>query len=198
MIPLEDGDPGSGRMPQAGIASPERLRQADDLSQWPSPKLLEQYAAILTELVSRGAVRSRNAPVGDLAETLVKIAYGGELAPASAKSWDIRANGRRLQVKARLVAASGSRSKPQLSPFRTWDFDALVVVLFDETNYRVSRAIEIPSDAARSLAHDVKWVAGQRVMANDKLMHHGQARDVTAELQAALDQLDDYLDRRRA
>lgn len=46
-------------------------------------RLLWLYAEILTELLHRGVIRSRNAPVGDLAQNLVRIAFDGELAPKS-------------------------------------------------------------------------------------------------------------------
>ena len=55
-----------------------------------SRTLLRQYAETLTILFEQGVVRSRNAPAGDLAETLVAHAYGGRLAPPSQKSWDVK------------------------------------------------------------------------------------------------------------
>ena len=39
----------------------------------------------LDELNDRKAVRSRNAPAGDLAETLAALAYDAELAPKSSR-----------------------------------------------------------------------------------------------------------------
>ena len=49
-----------------------------DLSELSSRALLQTYARILTELTDRGVTRSRNAPVGDIAEYLVRIAYRSE------------------------------------------------------------------------------------------------------------------------
>jgi hypothetical protein len=54
-------------------------------------ELLRLSARIVTELISRHVLRSRNAPAGDLAEYLVAKTYQGELAKASAKSWDVQA-----------------------------------------------------------------------------------------------------------
>ena len=69
-----------------------------------SRTLLRQYAETLTILMERGVVRSRNAPAGDLAETLVAQAYGGHLAPPSQKSWDVELpDGTTLQVKCRVI-----------------------------------------------------------------------------------------------
>jgi hypothetical protein len=41
-------------------------------------ELLRLHADILTEPLRRGVIRSRNAPVGDLAEHLVAVELGGE------------------------------------------------------------------------------------------------------------------------
>jgi len=63
--------------------------------------LLAGYVEILDELLRRKVIRTRNAPAGDLAERVVAAAYGGELAPNLAKSWDVQASdGRLLQVSA--------------------------------------------------------------------------------------------------
>jgi hypothetical protein len=48
-------------------------------------ELLRLSARIVTELISRDVVRSRNAPAGDLAEYLVAKAYHGQFAKASAE-----------------------------------------------------------------------------------------------------------------
>ncbi|MGZ4481812.1 MAG: hypothetical protein ACXVY5_06365, partial [Gaiellales bacterium] len=60
------------------------------------------------------------------------LATGGKLAPNSQKSWDVDAPEGRLQVKARLVSDLKNRSQRQVSPFRSWDFDAAVSVLFEQ------------------------------------------------------------------
>src|SRR4051812_25900664 len=101
-----------------------------DLADMSSRALLQTYARILTELVERGVTRSRNAPVGDIAEFLVRIAYDGELAPPSEKSWDVRgSDGRKIQVKCRLVVPD-TKGTQQYSPFRSWDFDVCVFITF--------------------------------------------------------------------
>lgn len=89
-----------------------------DLAALSARRLLRLYADILTELVRRGVVRSRNAPAGGFGEHLVHRAYGGELGGRSQKSWDVRAaDGRLLQVKTRLLAA-GDRGSHVFSPVR--------------------------------------------------------------------------------
>src|SRR3954447_8076729 len=96
-------------------------------------ELLSGSRAILAEPRRRGVIRTGNAPAGDYAELLVQRATSGELAPNSQKSWDVLSgDGERLQVKARVVTDPRANGERQLSDFRSWDFDAAVVVLFDD------------------------------------------------------------------
>jgi hypothetical protein len=160
----------------------------------PTRTLLRLYAVTLTELLRRGVIRTRNAPAGDLAEELVARAYGGRLAPPSEKSWDVvAADGRRLQVKCRTVRGTGQSGQLGLSPFRSFDFEAAVVVLLDESTYDVVRAVELPAAAVREAARPVPWVNGHRVSASSSLLGRADATDVTQQLQEALDRLDDGL-----
>ncbi len=147
--------------------------------------LLRLYADILTELIRRGVVRSRNAPAGDLAEYLVAIAFGGELAPPSEKSWDVRVGDRHLQVKVRLIAASDRRSH-SYSPFRSWNFDACVFVLLDAHTYDVVRAVEVPVAGVQELAREVRWVKGFRIGTRADLRLIDGAVDRTTNLRLAL------------
>ena len=162
-----------------------------DLTALSSRDLLRAYAGILTELARRGVTRSRNAPVGDVAEFLVQIAYEGELAPPSAKSWDVQASdGRLLQVKARLVVP-GSKTPQQYSPFRSWDFDACVFIAFDAFTYDVLEALEVPSDGVRSIAMSVPHVGATaaRVHTKSPLRQLPGAVDVTSRVAAAMSRL---------
>lgn len=157
-----------------------------------SRDLLQSYSQILTLLVDRGVVRSRNAPVGDVAEFLVASAYGGTLASPSEKSWDVRASdGRTLQVKARLVVP-GKRVTQHYSPFRSWDFDACVFVTFDAFTYEVLQGIEALPEGVQALASSVPHVGttAMRVHTKSPLAATAGAVDVTARLQAALMALD--------
>jgi hypothetical protein len=63
------------------------------------------YSDILGKVVSREVIRIAERSPWRLAEWQVARAYGGQFAPPSVKSWDGEAHGRRLQVKARLIAA---------------------------------------------------------------------------------------------
>jgi hypothetical protein len=148
-------------------------------------ELLALSRRILAELRRRGVIRSGNAPAGDYAELLVQRATSGELAPNSQKSWDVVArDGERLQVKARVVTDPRVHGERQLSVFRSWDFDAAVVVLFDD-EFHVWRAALLPVETLQAAAHFVQHVSGYRVLATDELLAAGE--DWTERLRAAVE-----------
>jgi len=121
-------------------------------------ELLSCSRAILAELRRRGVIRTGNAPAGDYAELLVQRATSGELAPNSQKSWDVlTSDGERLQIKARVVTDPRKRGERQLSVFRSWEFDAAVVVLFDD-EFRVWRAARLPIETFQAAAKFVEHV----------------------------------------
>jgi hypothetical protein len=137
-------------------------------------ELLSLSRAILAELRRRGVIRSGNAPAGDYAELLVLRAAGGELAPNSQQSWDVlTSESERLQVKARVVTDPKVRGERQLSVFRSWDFDAAVVVLFDDA-FRVWRAARLSVEALKAAARFSEHVRGYRVLATDDLLDGGE------------------------
>lgn len=136
-------------------------------------ELLALSRRILAELRGRGVIRSGNAPAGDYAELLVQHATSGELAPSSQKGWDVvTRDGERLQVKARVVTDPRVRGERQLSAFRSWDFDAAVVVLFDD-EFRVWRAARLPVETLQAAARFVQHASGYRVLATDELLDAG-------------------------
>jgi hypothetical protein len=154
-----------------------------DLARLSTVKLLALSRLILAELRYREVIRSGNAPAGDYAELLVRVATGGELAPNSQKSWDVLTpEGERLQVKARVVPNPGTAGERQLSVFRSWDFDAAVVVLFDD-EFRVWKAAKLEVSLVESVSRFVGHVKGYRVIANDALLERGE--DWTEKLRQA-------------
>jgi len=156
-------------------------------------RLLSLYAQILTELLHRGVVRTRNAPAGDLAELLVAKAYHGDLAANSVKSWDVAAaDGRHLQVKCRVVQAGNSRSHTY-SPFRSWGFDACVFVVLEASTYEVVGAVEVPVEQVEIISSRSAWVAGDRVRVNQDLLRLPGAVDVTNSIREALSAVDETL-----
>ncbi|MBM7494013.1 hypothetical protein JOD64_005235 [Micromonospora luteifusca] len=156
-----------------------------DLRSMSVRQLLELYSRILTELIRRGVVRSRNAPAGDLAESIVAKAYRGELAPQSEKSWDVRAaDGTLLQIKCRVIEP-GSRRTHVFSPFRSWSFDACVFVILSSVTYDIEQAVEAPVDQVRAAARASSWVAGHRVSLSQVRVGLDNAVDVTDRLREA-------------
>ena len=91
-------------------------------------------------------VCTENAPAGDYAEFLVASALGGTLAPNSEKSFDVLVGDLRVQVKARVVSDPPKSGHLQLSPFRSFDFDEAIIVLFDDLSYGVRKAVRVPVD----------------------------------------------------
>lgn len=152
-------------------------------------ELLASYREVLAELRRREIVRTGNAPTGDYAETLVKVAFSGELAPNSEKSWDVLTpRGEKLQVKSRLLDDPTKSKQRQLSPIRSWGFDFLVIVLFDST-YRIWKATKVPVELVRGTGTHSDWVNGELIVARDSLMNHAQAKDLTDVLRATAESL---------
>lgn len=146
--------------------------------------LLRLYGAVLDELLRRGVVRSRNAPAGDFAEYLANKVYGGELAPASGKSWDVRAqDGRLVQVKCRVVRPK--QSGGNYSFLRSWEFDVCVFVKLNSVDYAVVSAVEVPRAGVESLARVSAHVNGSRVRLADDLLKVRGAVDRTTDFRRA-------------
>ena len=148
--------------------------------------LLALYRDTLRELRDRGVIRTANAPAGDYAEYKVRCAFpGSELAPNSEKSWDIKAaDGTRLQVKCRVIFDLRNRGQRQLSPFRSFGFDAAAIVLLDE-NYRLRRASLVPRETVETHAVHRSHVNGAVLFATDSLLGDPDATDITELLREA-------------
>jgi hypothetical protein len=165
------------------MASSGKNGQGSQLADLSTGELLALSRGILAELRHRGVIRSGNAPAGDYAELLVQRATGGELAPSSQRSWDVETpNDEHLQVKARVVPNPNTAGQRQLSVFRSWEFDAAVIVLFDD-EFRVWKAARLPVEVLEEVARFVGHVKGYRVMATDALLDRGE--DWTERLRQA-------------
>lgn len=80
-------------------------------------------------------------------------------------------------------ASPHSKTTRQLSPVRSWEFDALVVVLFDD-DFNVWRVARIPTEPVRASSRYNEHVRGWFVTANDKLLDAGE--DWTQQIQAVV------------
>lgn len=119
--------------------------------------------------------------VGEYAEHLTLQHYGGALLPASSCSADLRAeDGTTCQVKARKILGVMTT---QLGVIRSWDFDFLVTVLFDDSG-RVIRALETPVEIAKEHgvhnSHQNGWV----ITTNRRFLDDPRSRDITAALRS--------------
>jgi hypothetical protein len=150
-------------------------------------QLLATYVAIIDELLSRGLVRTRNPPLGDLAEYIVWKAYGGELAANSAKSYDILdAAGRKVQVKARAIGLSEKRPQT-FSAVRSWEFEAVVFLNVDSATYDLIWARELTTVEAMSLGKRREGTNSSAISVSAVL---GLGIDVTDRIRAAYEGLD--------
>ena len=100
--------------------------------------------------------------VGEYSEYLTAEYYHGELLPASHKSADVKVieNNQEIlyQVKSRKLEKLTST---QLGIIRSWNFNYLVVIIFD-LDGNILKALEVPVDVAKEYAksnsHQNGWV----------------------------------------
>lgn len=147
-------------------------------------------ASIIAELRQRGLVRTNNKPLGDIAEQVVLAARGGVLEPNSMKSHDITdPSGRRIQVKAMGGRAAGKAGK--FSPFRSFDFDTAVFLVFAPETFEISLAREVSAGAIEAVAHYSPHTNGRQPTLRQI---ENAGIDVTDEMRAAYAALDDAVE----
>lgn len=143
---------------------------ATDLKPLSVRELLALWASALRELRDRGIVRTFNNPIGDIAEELVALHYGGERGSFSQKTWDVRAGGELLQVKA--LRRTGTGTRRNLSPVRSDDgYTAVIVVVFTE-DLRVDGALRIPREVVNDLFERRSYVNGRVIVMGRRLLEH--------------------------
>jgi hypothetical protein len=157
-----------------------------DVSAIETRDLFALYRSILRELKIREVVRTENAPTGDYAEFLVARGLGGVLATNSEKSWDVQLpNGDRLQVKCRVVSDPPRAGQRQLSPFRSFDFEAAVLVLLSDRDFDIWRAVMVPKTIVESNSTYRAHVNGHVLFATPEILDHPLAIDLTDRLRRA-------------
>lgn len=162
------------------------MDEASDLEALSTADLLAGYSRTLAELRRRGIVRTNNAPAGDYAEWLVVKALGGTLAPNSEKSHDLTLpDGRRIQVKARVVSSPPTPGQLQTSPFRSWSFDLAALVLLDAVDYRPVLGVLVAVDLVREHAKARPHVNGEIVFIKPPLTTTPGVVDITDRLRVA-------------
>jgi len=147
-------------------------------------ELLALWASALRELRNRGVVRTFNNPIGDIAEELVAIHYGGERGSFTQKTWDVRVGTDLLQVKA--LRRTGLRTRRNLSPIRSDDgYTAVVVVVFTE-DLRVDSALRVPREVVNELFVRRPHVNGRIVVVGRRLLEDPRVESLDLS-DAALD-----------
>lgn len=119
--------------------------------------------------------------VGEYAEYLSHQYYGGRLLKISGASADIEASdGTLYQVKSRKIKSSPTT---QLNVIRSWDFDFLVVILF-EASGAIKKAIQVPVEVAKEYgvpnSHQNGWV----ITTNKKFLNDHRSIDISMQLSA--------------
>jgi hypothetical protein len=159
------------------------LLDAAKLASGTPRQLLATYESLLVELRRREVVRTNDAPSGQYAEWLAHQVLGGELALNSVKSYDlVTVAGERVQVKARVVRHPAKAGERQLSPFRSFDFDTALVLLFD-ARYSVRRAVTLPAAVVFEHSRMSTHVNGRILIARDSVLALGA--DETEQFVAA-------------
>jgi len=157
----------------------------DDLSGLSARQLFERTELALRELRDRGIVRTRNAPLGDIAERIVWIARGGTLEPNSMKSHDVTTvEGARIQVKARIMRGGNGT----FSAFRSLDFTSAIFLSFDPITLDINYARELTRDQVASYSYRSEWV-NATTLTGAKVEVLGV--DVTEEMRLAYARLDE-------
>ena len=119
--------------------------------------------------------------VGEYAEYLAHRHYGGRLLDISGASADIEATDDTLyQVKSRKIKDTTST---QLNVIRSWDFDFLVVILF-EINGAVKKAIQVPIEVAKEYGASNNHQNGWVITTSQKFLKDHRSTDITALLSA--------------
>lgn len=152
-------------------------------------ELLTLMRRALVELRARGVVRTDNSPLGDVAEHVVRAAFGGTLAVNSGKSFDlVDGNGRRVQVKSRSILTNRPGSQ-LFSPFRSFDFDIAVFLVFDRDSMDLLKAVEVDAAAVRSAAVYKSHVNGWTIGVGKVLSAEAFGSDVSETVQEAYSSL---------
>lgn len=150
-----------------------------DFSTTSTAELLAQYRAIHAELKARDVMRSSNL-TGDYAEWVVGQAFGRPREANSKKGHDlVLGDGRRVQVKGRVVDNPPDPGQLRSGIFRSWDFELGAFVLLDSASMEVRRACLVPLEIVRSRAREDARQGGSFVIMNGLLMDAADAEDIT-------------------
>ncbi|MDD4490692.1 MAG: hypothetical protein PHD30_09370 [Paludibacter sp.] len=117
--------------------------------------------------------------VGEYAEYLVNKYLKGELLTASHASADIKApNGDLHQVKSRKII---NGLTTQLGIIRSWNFDFLTIILFDD-NGSVIKGLIYPKSIAKKYAVENEHQNGWVISTTNEFLNDGNKLDITQKI----------------
>lgn len=118
--------------------------------------------------------------VGEYGEHVAHKYYGGELLRISKSSADIQVKNIKYQVKALKMKSLTSSA---LGIIRSWDFDYLVVVIFNKHG-DILRALEVPVDVAKSDEYATwrEYQKGWVITTKQAFLYDKRSRDITESL----------------
>lgn len=135
--------------------------------------LLVAYEEILIELRRREIVRTNDVPLGQWAEWCAHQVLHRELARNSSKSHDlVTPDGRRVQIRARLVRELKRKGERLLSVFRSFDFEDCLILLF-APDYTVRRTVLLSVEVAQTQAQFRDYVRGWGLFATEEILQLG-------------------------
>ncbi|MBP9889854.1 MAG: hypothetical protein KBF93_26385 [Leptospiraceae bacterium] len=117
--------------------------------------------------------------VGEFAEYLACNYYRGEPLKISGESADFKTkDGIRYQVKSRKMNKLASES---LNVIRSWKFDFLIVILFDQTG-TILKGLEVPMKVAKEYSKQNKHQNGWVISTTQKFLTDERSKDITKKL----------------
>lgn len=156
-----------------------------DLASPSNRELLKLYTELMTELRSRGIVRTSNGPGADVAEGLVAKALSLTLNSSSTAGYDgIDLDGRKIEVKCRrLTRHNGSRQLSAIRNLEMAHFDFLAGVLFNE-DFSVMKGALIPFQVVKDHAVFVRHTNGWKFVLRESVWSLPGVEDITSRLKA--------------
>ena len=121
-----------------------------------------------------------NNVVDEYAKYLIKEYLNGALLDLSHESADIKKDEVLYRVKSTTLDY-GTTTVTSLSVIRSWDFDYLVVVIFDEYG-DVKRASIVPATVAKTLAVENQYQSGYVITTTRNFFNCRRHKDITLEI----------------
>lgn len=147
-------------------------------------ELLEEYSKILDTLIHRKVLRTRNNPVADYAEYLVKERMKCKLEPNSKSGYDaVDPKGKKIQIKSRRW--NDKRQSRHLGIIRNLNehkFDYLIAIFFDN-EFNVKEAYKMNHNTVVKHAKNNDHQHGHIIILNNKVLKDKNIIDIKNKFQ---------------